>query len=89
MIEYAVILFKKQKLSKFGAPGQSAYEPTYAPSQTQPALSSYMSLRGHNRDAKPTNGVNNPNSTAHGRQKKQQPVFPDWHQGGFIYFEEV
>lgn len=64
LIEYAVILFKKQKLSKFGAPGQSAY-----PHQgTQ--LPNYMSIRRPNRDSNP-NGMSS-HSTAQVRQGTQR-----------------
>ena len=65
MIEYAVILFKKQKLSKFGAPGQSAY-----PHQNTP-MANYMSMR-----ARPNKDATNSNSTSAAveqfRQRNQQ-----------------
>ena len=61
MIEYAVILFKKQKLSKFGAPGQSAY-----PHQNTP-MANYMSMR-----VRPNKDANNSNSTSSAVQQLRQ-----------------
>ena len=61
LIEYAVILFKKQKLSKFGAPGQSAY-----PHQNTP-MANYMSMR-----VRPNKDANNSNSTSSAVQQLRQ-----------------
>ena len=61
LIEYAVILFKKQKLSKFGAPGQSAY-----PHQNTP-MANYMSMR-----VRPNKDTNNSNSTSSAVQQLRQ-----------------
>ena len=60
-------MFKKQKLSKFGAPGQSAY-----PHQTSMSnqMSNYMSIRRPNKEG--NSGGINQNSAAQIRQRNQQ-----------------
>ena len=94
LIEYAVILFKKQKLSKFGAPGQSAGYP-----HTTTPMSNYMSIRRPNKE--PTqSGVNASHAAAAQiRQRAQQQQQMDqydmqpitscrynWNQGFYYSF---
>ena len=89
MIEYAVILFKKQKLGKFGNHSQSAYQ-SYP--HTGAAMSSYMSMRRPNKDSNPSG--TNPNSQMRQRSQPQTLACPeqysmdpivtcryDWNQG--------
>ena len=56
-----MILFKKQKLSKFGAPGQSAY-----PHQNTP-MANYMSMR-----VRPNKGATTANSNSTSAAAVQQ-----------------
>ena len=89
LIEYAVILFKKQKLGKFGNHSQSAYASYPHGGQ---AMSSYMSMRRPNKDSN-TSGIN-PNSQMRQRSQPQTLACPeqysmdpivtcryDWNQG--------
>ena len=84
LIEYAVILFKKQKLSKFGTPGQSAYP------HTQTQLSNYMSMRRPNSKNPNPNGTSEAEIRQRNQQQQQQydmqPITScryNWNQGYF------
>ena len=87
LIEYAVILFKKQKLSKFGAPGSGSVSYPHSAN----AMSNYMSIRRPPNKEDTASGVR----AAQIRQRRQEqqtqydmnPITScryNWNQGSLL-----